>query len=245
VDIDTKCRALLLCRMHLRSRRVGTATASWFQTWNLTGPHTNSPHLTRIPNTLAYMYICAIDMAYINPPGKEEESKAFRRRLYITLYAMTVAAKGARETRVMHLKPSTDWPKVWHNLHTAWIIDEMKSVWFTVIHDILQTNERLVKIRLTDTIHCNLCGRRDTIQHLIMECRERADIWLWTRTRISQILRIDPRYIPPDWTIHPQFHFCSPPPLSGMGPSYGHSHIRYIAAYSTKTDCLPSTMRTI
>jgi len=119
VDIDTKCRVLLLCRMPLRSRRVGTATVSWFQTWNLTRPHTNSPHSTRTPNTLAYTHIYAIDMAYINPPGREESSKAFRRRLYITLYVMTVAAKGAREARVMHVQPSTDCPKVWHNLHTA------------------------------------------------------------------------------------------------------------------------------
>ena len=86
------------------------------------------------------MYIYAIDMAYINPQGKEESSKAFRRRIYITLYTLTVAATGAREVWVMHLQPSTDWPKVWHNLHTAWITDEMKSVWFTVIHDIIPTN---------------------------------------------------------------------------------------------------------
>ena len=30
------------------------------------------PHGTSIPNTLAYMHIYAIDLAYINPPGNEE-----------------------------------------------------------------------------------------------------------------------------------------------------------------------------
>ena len=62
---------------------------------------------------------------------------------------MTVAAKGARKVLVMNLQPSTDWPKVWQNLHTAWITQGMKSVCFTVIHDIIPTNKRLVKIRLT------------------------------------------------------------------------------------------------
>jgi len=53
-----------------------------------------------------------------------------------------------------------------------------------------RTNERLIKIRLTENTLQPL-GRRDTVQHLIMECRKRADIWLWTRTRIAQILRTD------------------------------------------------------
>lgn len=34
------------------------------------------------------------------------------------------------------------------NLHAAWIPDEAKSTWYTVIHEIIPTNERLHTIRL-------------------------------------------------------------------------------------------------
>jgi len=169
VDIDAKCRALLLCRMHLKGKRVGTGTASWLPTWNFTGSHTNSPLATRISNKLAYMYIYSTDMAYINPPGKES-SKHSADTFYITLHTMTVAAKGAREVRDMHLQPSTNWPKLWNNPHSAWITEQVKFVWFTVIHDIIPKNERLVKIRLTCTGHCYLSVRPDTIQRRITEC---------------------------------------------------------------------------
>ena len=60
---------------------------------------------------------------------------------------MAMAAKEPREVRITLQRPSNDWPRVWHNLHTALITEEIKSVWFTVIHTI-PTNERLAKIHL-------------------------------------------------------------------------------------------------
>jgi hypothetical protein len=125
---------------------------------------------------------------------------------------------------------------------SCWFLYLQKSVCLTVIHDIIPTKERLVKIWLRDTRHGNLCGIHDTLQHPTTEFRERADIWLWTRTRIAQILGKDTGYITPDWTIRPQFNLCPP---SGRGPSYGYSHIWHIAAYNTETDPLQLTMWTI
>jgi hypothetical protein len=49
----------------------------------------------------------------------------------------------------------------------------MKSVWFTVINDIIPTNERLAKIHLIDTTICKYCGKPDTLQHRITECKRR------------------------------------------------------------------------
>jgi len=64
------------------------------------------------------MYFYAVDMAYITPPATNDAPKAFRRRLYIALHTMTLAAKRAREVRAMLLQPSTTSSKVWHNLHS-------------------------------------------------------------------------------------------------------------------------------
>ena len=106
--------------------------------------------------------------------------------------------------------------RVWTTLHTAWIPERLKSLWYTVIHDIVPTNERLAAIHLSDTELCNQCGKTDTLQHRITDCCEGATIWNWTRTRIAALPRINPRYIPDDWTI---------PPISNFGPpkAWGNS----------------------
>jgi len=111
LDIEEKCKAFFLYLMHHQSTRVGTATAAWLQTWDLTGPHTNPPNATKFPKNLAYIYLFAIEMAYIQPQ-RREESKAFRKRLYHTIHAVAIAAKEPREVQIMLLQPSNDCPKV-------------------------------------------------------------------------------------------------------------------------------------
>ena len=130
-------------------------------------------------------------MAFIQPQRKELP-KSFRKHLYHTLHAMAMAAKEPREVRIMLLHLSNDCRKVWHNLHTTPITEEIKSVWFTVIHDIIPTNERLAKIHLTDTSVCKYWGQPDTLHHRITECNEGTDIRRWTRTRLAIILGANP-----------------------------------------------------
>ena len=143
--------------------RPETTIASWLKAWKLTGPQANPPHATRIPNKLAYLQKYAIDMAYVTPPGRDEALNTFKRQLHCTLHNMVVAERGAKEIRVIQSRPTTNWSRVWRNLHRAWITEQMKPTWFTVIHDIIQTNERLAAIRLAGTKCCRQCGRTDTL----------------------------------------------------------------------------------
>jgi hypothetical protein len=86
----------------------------------------------------------------------------------------------------------------------------LKANWFRVIHDILPTKKRLHTIRLTDSALCSTCGERDTIMHRITECGEGREIWEWTRKHIAWIMRMDPAWIPHEWTLRPQFHILPP-----------------------------------
>jgi hypothetical protein len=99
---------------------------------------------------------------------------------------------------------------VWPNLHEAWISNTMKTTWYQVIHDIVPTNERLARIRLCDAAHCHSCGGTGTILPRLTECNAAANIWEWTRVRMSVILRTSPRNINPMWTIRPDFHIWPP-----------------------------------
>jgi hypothetical protein len=60
--------------------------------------------------------------------------------------ALAKAERGDQELRVAQKHPTIAWTRIWTTLHTAWIPECLKSLWYTVIHDILSTNERLAPI---------------------------------------------------------------------------------------------------
>jgi hypothetical protein len=41
---------------------------------------------------------------------------------------MELATKEIWDMRVVQLYPDTHWTRVWHNLHTAWVSEELKAV---------------------------------------------------------------------------------------------------------------------
>ena len=74
-DIVAKCTALLLYRV--QGQRNGTVTAAWLQTCNFTGRQANSQHATKFPIKLAYLYVYAVNIAYITPSEQVEASRCF------------------------------------------------------------------------------------------------------------------------------------------------------------------------
>jgi len=123
---------------------------------------------------------------------------------------MALALKGARDVRITTQHPTTPWSKVWGNLRAVWPSEELKAAWFMVIHDLIPTKDRVAKIQRSTKNNCQHWGRVDTLIHRLTECSEGADIWRWTRSRIAIILRMDPKYILPEWTVGPRFHFWPP-----------------------------------
>jgi len=150
--------------MHLQGALERTTTASLIKARNLSGTLGN-PHpprceislQTRLHASLCYLLAC------IPHPGHDETPKSFRRRIYTTLHTMATAATAVRDIRVTKLHPTFNWPQVWRNLHAACITEEVKPVWFTAIPDIIPMNERLSKIRITDSNRCIHCGHIDTL----------------------------------------------------------------------------------
>ena len=107
--------------------------------------------------------------------------------------------------RISQRSPDAIWTQVWKNLHTAWVSEETTSMWYIVIHDIVPTHKRLDAIRLAESDRCRHCERRDTLVHRLTECNEGTAVCLWTWKRIARLHRTDPRRIPADWSLRPQF----------------------------------------
>jgi hypothetical protein len=89
--------------------------------------------------------------------------------------------------------------------HTAGLSDTIKSTWYTAIHYIIPTHERLAAIDLVPTMTCTSCGEPDTLQHRITICKEGLVIWNWTRARLAAIIRVHPKHINEEWTLRPTY----------------------------------------
>jgi len=64
--------------------------------------------------------------------------------------------------RIKQLHPDTQWMQVWKNLHKLWVSEEIASMWYIVVHDIVPTYERLHPIRFVESDRCGHCGNRRT-----------------------------------------------------------------------------------
>jgi hypothetical protein len=170
----------------------------------------NPPHVGRIPPTLEYLRICALEMAYIDPAWQNETPRAFRRKVYDKIRTISLANTKPTDMRITKHYPITDWARVWAILQTTWASDAMNVNWYMVIHDIIPTKERLHAIRLTDSTQCRICGENGTGIHRIAECGEETAMWKWTRIRIAALLRTDQTQVPQEWILRPNFHTRTP-----------------------------------
>ena len=106
---------------------------------------------------------------------------------------------------IQKLWPNTEWTRIWRNLKDAPVSDNTRCIWYRVLHDLIPTNARLHRIKMT---HWNSYQRRtmaDTLEHILTECGEGRRIWQYTKTRIALILRTIPSRIPDEWILRPQF----------------------------------------
>jgi hypothetical protein len=209
-DIAIKCQALLLGRMWKMVRQKGSATAALLQSWNITDKMDNPPTVYGIPRQMSHVYQYALNMAYAPQHKAETPLRKVRQQIYQTLHILARAKESEVEMRIIRKHPETNWRQLWNNLHSAWIADTQKSIWYMVIHDIIPTKERLAAINLAETDKCADCGVSDNIQYRLILCGERRIIWNWTRARIAAFTRTEPKHIPETWPLRPDFHIWPP-----------------------------------
>jgi len=115
IDIEAKCRALLIGLMWAQNMKKSSATATWLREWKLDGPGSNPPYIEWIPMTLEYLYRYALYMVYIAPPPprNDEALRTFKLRVYNTLHPMATATRESKQMRIKQLHPDTQWMPVW------------------------------------------------------------------------------------------------------------------------------------
>jgi hypothetical protein len=135
-----KCMTLFILHTERQAQQTASFTTDWIKRWNLHGRLPNPPDLKRIPRTLDYLYRYNIEAAYTPVRDNLESQKSYKRRLYNCLLQSINAAMGTPHMRIHKLWKDTDWIQVWKNLGEAPIPDQMRCIWYQVIHDIIPTN---------------------------------------------------------------------------------------------------------
>ena len=101
------------------------------------------------------------------------------------LLTMATTSIGTSELRIVRKYPGIALQRVWKNVNTTVLSDHIKSAWYTAVHEIIPTNERLTAIHLTTTTSCVRCGATDTLLHRLISCEEGSVIWTWTKSQDS------------------------------------------------------------
>jgi len=140
-DVACKCRALLLKRVWIQSKKEQMMTAALLSKWGIVDHPANPPTAGRIPKTMAYLIYYALDMAYIETPTLMETNKLFTRRLYSTIYEMDRAGNVTQEMRIVRSSPTVNWNRVWRNLHSSWVSEDRISTWYAYMILYQQKND--------------------------------------------------------------------------------------------------------
>jgi hypothetical protein len=221
-NVEAKCKTLLYSRILTLGKRAGTVTSDLLRYWHIPEALQNPPYVPRIPHKLTHLRQYVTDMAYVTTQEPDETRQQYKRKAYAVLLRLLMNNSPQNEMRIVRKYPSTNWTRVWKNLHTNKVPDAIKSTWYVAVHDLIPTNDRLAAINLTDTNGCTTCGHPDSLQHRITDCKEGPIIWTQTRKIIAIMLRTDHRHIPQDWALRPAFQ---------LWPPQRHSAILWILAH--------------
>jgi hypothetical protein len=144
---------------------------------------------------MKYMMQYQVDSAYIEDQKTHESRHTYKKRIYNTMLYYTQSRADMPVMWIQRIWPQEDWGSVWGNLHETPIPSNHKTTWYRVIHDIMRTNMRLFKIRMSSSERRRHCGNLDTLIHRFTSCGEGQLLWYWTANKIAVILPTEVKHI--------------------------------------------------
>ena len=72
--------------------------------------------------------------------------------------------------RVETKNPNCNWTTVWSNVSSKAIPPATRTTWYTMVHDLVPTAERLHRHGLEESPLCQRCGNVDTLMHRLVDC---------------------------------------------------------------------------
>ena len=178
----------------MQSVREGSITADWLNYWNLNTQPGNPPYPNRISEKLDYLQVYAIDAAYIPRQRRTESNRMYKKRIYVSLHALLIVTSNRQEMRIEKQWPHTDWKTIWKNLTITPTSVANKMNWYKVMHDIIPTNVRLHRIRISPTDNCSECNNTDTLSQTNRMWRKQNALGMDTKDHSENVANISDEY---------------------------------------------------
>jgi hypothetical protein len=153
-------------RMQMMGDRAGTVMAGMMKKWDLMDTVENPTNKTRISTKMEHIRQYATDMAYVPSLTTTHNRKTFKKEIYDSLTHMETNKHKPPDLRIVKKFP----PGALECQHSTVVPEKVKSAWYTAIHGIVHTNDRLAAIHMMDSMSCSQCEEQDSIQHKINEC---------------------------------------------------------------------------
>jgi hypothetical protein len=148
--------------------------------------------------------------SYIGEREKEETDKRYKRLVY-EIQSLAQHTKTDTIGMRMQLKfPHAKWKAIWKNINNKILLPRIRTIWYTIVHDIIPTNSRLHDINLHTTGNCQYCGKRDTLIHRLTACADTQILWSWMKNRVACYLRISAKAVEDVWITLPDFEIYPP-----------------------------------
>ena len=113
------------------------------------------------------------------------------------------------DIRIVKKYPNAAWWRVWKNLHSKALPFTIISTWYvrstTLFPQMLASRPSFWHPQAPAQT-----GLEDIIQHRVTDCGEGPVTWYSSRTLLGMILRMNPTYIPKEWTTWPDFTLWPP-----------------------------------
>jgi len=162
------------------------------------------PQIKRIPAKFDYLYRYNFEPAYTPIRAGSGNNKSYKERFYTALLTSIRASAGSPEMGIQKLWSNTDWTRIRKNLKDVPGSDNTRCIWYQVLHDLIPTDVRLHRIKMTPSNSYQRCTMADILEHRLTECGEGRRKWQYTKTRIALILRTTPSRKPDEWILRPQ-----------------------------------------
>ncbi|KAJ4435953.1 hypothetical protein ANN_18576 [Periplaneta americana] len=172
LNIRLKCMALFLSRGRKIQHTLSCFSAFWLQFWTTAGDLRNPPDLRVVPRYLKYLWTYIQEWSYLDP-AQFIVNKSLSKEIYNTLVPTVPVAP----LRIQRIVPeNTKFTQLWKNINSRVLPVTVRSVWYTVIHDIIATKERLFKINRVNNYVCQYCQQKDSLHHRLNTCTRNLSI---------------------------------------------------------------------
>lgn len=195
VDFYHKCTALLIHRTAaLQATHPQGSTAALLRRYRRRS-EVAPISLKGIPFKMPHIREYYFHRSYVLETAKDQHCTT---RL---LYEKLQGRPPAHRMEARH--PAVNWKQVWANISSPFLPSGVRGLWYRLVNDVLQTNQRLAAIRLHPTGNCTTCQVLDTREHRLT-CQQVSAAWDLCRGMIALINGTTPASVTVDWFTMPQ-----------------------------------------